>query len=540
MVDTYDIDCAEVVSRACRSLNVRTNKSVLFKKLTLHPTYPSLLSIKNVFDFLKIDSAAVQVKNRDQVTQLKPPFIAYMKPRFGSFVLVTEIAEEKITYIAGAEKKVRAAVHEFQHDWAGIILMYQKTAASSEPGYLRSRITGIAGKMRLPFVLCTMAFFFHLFAGKYFAYSSNAVFLGMAACNAAGLFFSLQLLMKSYHLDIGYFDRFCNFSEGFSCNSVLNSRFAKIPGLVSLSELGVIFFFISGGLLFYGGHDISLRICITGVMALLALPFTFFSIYYQAFVVKKFCPFCVAIQVLFWIEFILAFSYLSAERMALVPSGTWLVFLSLLLFSVAGIMTARAFIENKIKLEKFENELQRFKGNPEIFKTMLLLKPAVSTNNNNPLLFGPDKAPVVFSILINPFCEICAYTMEKVAFFMKENPERIRLEILFKLYGDKTPEMDSISRSALIITSLYSSGRTEKALELITSDHTYLRKETARIWQEEKASENFLAKGMKILEDHAAWCNETNVHIVPMIFVNYHPLPLAYRIGDMDYLIKNM
>jgi uncharacterized membrane protein len=110
------------------------------------------------------------------------------------------------------------------------------------------------------------------------------------------------------------FDRVCIRSERFDCHAVMESPAAKLMGRIPMADLGVLYF--SGGIILIGFSVVNPyffdQIFLLAVLNLLTLPYTFFSISYQALVIKKWCSLCLIIQLTFWLEFFHFYSFLAA------------------------------------------------------------------------------------------------------------------------------------------------------------------------------------------------------------------------------------
>ncbi|MCP4148393.1 MAG: vitamin K epoxide reductase family protein [bacterium] len=125
----------------------------------------------------------------------------------------------------------------------------------------------------------------------------------------SGLFFCILLIRGS--LEEEYLERICAGSTKEGCRKVLKSPGARLLGKIPMADLGGFYF--AGGVLSLvislGAHTGAL-LRVLAWINLLALPYTFFSIYYQARVIKHWCRFCIRVQLLFWIEFLILRRYL--------------------------------------------------------------------------------------------------------------------------------------------------------------------------------------------------------------------------------------
>ena len=64
----------------------------------------------------------------------------------------------------------------------------------------------------------------------------------LLAVNFAGLYISWLLLLKQMHIQSQYADKICSLFKQKDCNNVLDSKAAKLFGIVGWSEIGFGYF----------------------------------------------------------------------------------------------------------------------------------------------------------------------------------------------------------------------------------------------------------------------------------------------------------
>jgi uncharacterized membrane protein len=136
-------------------------------------------------------------------------------------------------------------------------------------------------------------------------------------------FFLLWYMLDSNH---PFLENICQNNNTTSCASVLQSEAATIGGVISWSEIG-FFYFAGSFLALLLGSAQPPVLAIIGILNLLTLPYTFFSVYYQAFVIKKWCTLCLAIQIAFWMEFLIFFFGIGDYKIAVYTEGSPLMIL---------------------------------------------------------------------------------------------------------------------------------------------------------------------------------------------------------------------
>lgn len=118
-----------------------------------------------------------------------------------------------------------------------------------------------------------------------------------------GLLASFVLVLGT--LDAPVFKRFCPRNPIFDCKRVIDSPAGMVLGLVHTADLGVLYF--AGTLLVLLISAFSpgfyYQALFLGLLNLLTLPYTIFSVAYQVFRMKRGCALCLIVQAVFWLEF---------------------------------------------------------------------------------------------------------------------------------------------------------------------------------------------------------------------------------------------
>jgi uncharacterized membrane protein len=120
---------------------------------------------------------------------------------------------------------------------------------------------------------------------------------------AVGLLASAVLVLGT--VDAPVFRRFCPRNPIFDCRKVIHSPAGKMFGLLHAADLGVLYFASTLLLLAFTvlTPDFYYYALLLAALNLLTLPYTLFSVAYQAFKVGKWCALCLIVQLVFWLEF---------------------------------------------------------------------------------------------------------------------------------------------------------------------------------------------------------------------------------------------
>lgn len=158
---------------------------------------------------------------------------------------------------------------------------------------LRFLATTTMAGMVLGFVFLRM----YLFGGN------ERLCLLILLLKVVGLIASWVLLLGTLH--VPFFKRFCPTSPHFDCRRVIDSPAGKVFGVIHAADLGVLYFGGSLLVLVFTAFspDFYFYVVLLGGLNLLTLPYTLFSVMYQAFKVGKWCALCLIVQAVFWLEF---------------------------------------------------------------------------------------------------------------------------------------------------------------------------------------------------------------------------------------------
>jgi uncharacterized membrane protein len=128
-----------------------------------------------------------------------------------------------------------------------------------------------------------------------------------------GLLASFVLVLGTLKAPV--FKRFCPRSPWFDCERVIDSPAGRVFGVIHVADLGVLYF--AGTLMVLALSAFSpgfyYHAVFLGLLNLLTLPYTLFSVAYQAFRVRKWCALCLIVQLVFWLEFWQFFPFVFAN-----------------------------------------------------------------------------------------------------------------------------------------------------------------------------------------------------------------------------------
>ena len=120
---------------------------------------------------------------------------------------------------------------------------------------------------------------------------TNLLFL----LNIVGIYIGHLLAKKQLNFNSRYADKLCSLFSKSDCNNVLDSKAARLWGLISWSEIGLGYFISNMLILLF----IPQYVVYVALLNLCTIPYVFWSIWFQKVKVKQWCPLCLLVQALF-------------------------------------------------------------------------------------------------------------------------------------------------------------------------------------------------------------------------------------------------
>ncbi|NVO08698.1 MAG: hypothetical protein HXX16_01925 [Bacteroidales bacterium] len=504
--------------------SIRVNEEELQFQLLSHPSYPSLHSITGVLDHFSIKNYALEIPKTVETLNLLPnSFLAVIKTEnYNGFVLVCKHNLGFHLYFDGTKKEI-LSTDNFLDVWTGIIVIIENDQQEVVPEPKKAYFP----KSALYIITLIIFVVFCLYRTNLFQTIHFILTLaGAAIC--------VLILQHELGLHSKVLDKFCSeTSKKTSCNAVLNSKGATLFGTFKFSDVGIIYFvslLLSWALLIFSKSSYNSIVLIT----VLAIPFTFFSIYYQYKVVKKWCLLCLSVVSVLWLQAAaLYFIDFKIDSFQLNFSSTLFTALSFL-----ATLSIWQFISPKLKKEQELHSLKvehyKFKRNFNIFKSLTFRTEIVPTDiyDINEIVFG--ESPLLKIVIItNPLCGFCKEAHELVENLLKRKDKNVQITIRFNVKDDYN-SVDT--RIALKLIEIYNKDGEQLCLE---SMHEIYGKISAQDWFY-KWGEPKEQKYIETLTKEKTWCEQNGINFTPEILVNGRSFPKEYNRTDLLYFIDDI
>ena len=351
--------------------------------------------------------------------------------------------------------------------------------------------------------------------------------IGVAVCSI--------LVLQQFGWNNTTVSSFCNLGSKTDCESVINSSLSKLFGVIHLSEFGLIYFLfgLTSVYVSYLNGDSMLRSLL--IANLLVLPFSVISIYYQWKILKKWCPLCVSVMIIFWLEFLVLwlpndFNFYSHENF----KDIFFCFA----FPLTLWVMIRQPINDTIKLPKLQRKLDTFRRNTKIFNALLSQTPETFIGDfSYEIEHGAEASPIEIVVVSNPLCAPCSFAHLVIDDLIQRYGESLKVKYRFAI-----PSTDLISiKIARHIFQLCITKGKHTAFTALTEWFLIYQQTNQNNWMKNHPSP---ACDTQLLDDmlkqHSDWCRESRVRKTPIIFINGKILPEEISISDLKFPIAKL
>jgi hypothetical protein len=532
-----------------QQLKIKVNKSTVNETLHNHSDYPSLLSISDALTRWDVPNTAAKLESKD-IDQLPVPFIAHTLDRNDRFIVVNKYDDNEVSVFSGNyNKTISLSKEEFLKKWDGIFLLAETTKASGEKDYERIKLNYFIAQFIPALAIGLVAIFsfilvqhnINLAAGLF----SETAGVGLVSVYVqyflllAGVFVTVMLLWYEIDKNNPLLNKVCTGIIKGNCNAIVTGRSSKVFSWLSWSETG--FFYFAGSFLcimFDPANPFPY------IFNLLALPYIFFSIYYQGVIAKQWCLLCLVVQALLLsggINIMVnalwrSYSYLNFQTIATA--------FGLYLFPVLLWYSLKSLVLRLQTAKQTRREYLRFKFSEEIFTAHLQKQKTVSRSSMEGLGIDIGNPHAEYTIIkvCNPYCGPCAKAHPVIEKIIEHNPN-VKVKIIFTATTDEADHRNKPVTHLLAIADRSNEKLTKQAL-----DDWYLAEEkNYDVFAKKYPLNGEIAQKDNKIEAMHKWCNEADIEFTPTIFISHpsssnagqrdrlYQLPDAYSVDDINY-----
>lgn len=262
-------------------------------------------------------------------------------------------------------------------------------------------------------------------------------------------------------------------NNNYNCKDVISSPGSRLFGVIRHTDIGIVYF--SGMLALIVTALLSSRfehyLGLLFWMAILPLPYTLFSVYYQLRVIKKRCVLCLTIQMILWLQFACMMMWTpQVSRDQVYPETA----IQAILLMSGCILLYFLFTENeKIKKQANALALENFKfKNTDLFFEEAMATQVTFIRNDFPSTFslGDPSAKEKVSVILSLFCAPCGEKFKDLLKLADWFEDRIDIQIIIK------PEVNAASLIKTLMQHI-DKGDYNKSIHLLNHWYAFFQKE---------------------------------------------------------------
>lgn len=423
----------EIVKVLLKELHIPFTLGYVRELFNEMPYSESLWAIHKVLERYNIKNTSYRINDKHDISLIRLPFIAETD---SGFVIVSNILNDEITYKqSNAIQKCHKM--DFISKWTGVVLEFSSNIEAEEPSFERhNRIERSIMYVRILVVLC----FLVLFGGSilHCTKSSNCSLIIISILlNSIGLGLSYLLLNKQLHISNKVARQLCGLFPKGNCSEIGNDN-VRVIGFWTLCEIGLTYFSLN--IIALIAFPI-VMIQIMPVLSVFTLPFTIWSIIYQKIRLKEWCPLCIYVIIVLWMQFlvylcmgvfyVIQFNLDLLEKCSIII-GCYIIF-AYIIKHYTSLLHNLQDLRNKYK------DLLNLKYNVSYW-TMLLhsnkhyVLEDVSTIVVNE---GDDNKPQI-TVIANPYCGPCARMHSRLEALKKRD---FRIQYVFVAFHPRQMEV---------------------------------------------------------------------------------------------------
>lgn len=495
-----------------------------------HIESPSLLTIKDILSEYGIESVAIR-KGDYSYSDFEPPFICSIQQedwRHANFTVVTENEGVGMNYLDPLKDRIcTISLTKFEAIDKDVILLLDSDGKMNEPNYLQNKSKENSQNImkQIPiyaFILVWLYVFGSMLFSPGDIHLISPFFL---ITSTIGLLISLLLVWNEIDAHNPFIKEVCGGQgQKINCDAVLSS-FGSVFFGISWTVWGFAYFvtFLFSLLIFSSSNYVYVWLLLS-MMALVYIPY---SIYYQAKIVKHWCPLCLSILGVILINGISAFLMLD-EFNGLVFNWRPLLNIGFLgIFFLLLTYYAIPMIKQSRDSKDYAKRWKKLRYNPDIFSSLLdkSNKVHVSAETLGIVVGNPEAKHEIIKVC-NPYCGPCAKAHPELEHIINTNKD-VKIRIIFTASGEEEDIRTAPVAHLLAIQQKMDADTLRKAV-----NYWYLSKDYDLFYKKypENGELNQQKDKIYAMRD---WCNAMKIRATPTIYIDGRELPDSYSVSEL-------
>ncbi|MFC0780518.1 vitamin K epoxide reductase family protein [Flavobacterium sp. HJSW_4] len=494
-------------------------KSDFIFEFESHSEFPSMLAISDTLNLFGVKNAALKV-GPSEISDLPDYFLTVLRDgeSHPKYHFIEKIEND---YFSISEQgKTKISSMELNTRWLNVALLAEKNDLLTKPkskNLFNAFLIALIG-------ICLSAFLF----------SSNIKIAAklFILFPAAGTIFSVISLKSLFDIRSSIIDRFCNSGESMDCEAVTASSKWKLFKKLNFNTLSIVFFTFQllAYLLLLLVKQLDSYFSIQGILLFSSVPLIIASIYYQKFIVQKWCPTCLAIMatLLFEIGWIFLLDFGANLTLKTIIVHAFIAATTLLIWN-----TIKKNLAELKKLKESEIKSNKFQRNYPLFRSALLSQKKIELPLES-IFLGSDNSPLSFLLILSLKCPHCeaAYKVLKREL---NKYESLKIHLILKCDWDN--ENVDIRKVYTDLLGIYIE---EGAYTFTKALDSWFEMNSSDLWLEKYGFGDSENRYTDLLRSQYHWCLKTNVVQTPSVYIMGYRYPNVYDIENIEFFINDL
>lgn len=508
-----------VVSKSIRYFKIPVTERSIREQIKTHPDYPALKSVSDTLDHFKVKNYPIRI-TQNELKEVDQPFIAHTYQKNGELVFVEKKSGNRFVVFDNSKNPQLLSEEGFSRIFSGVVILIEPSPEAGEPDFKSKKQAERVNTLWLPVLAMLMSVTLLItLVQSDLTWNSKESLLFIT--KLLGLGASLLLVAKDLKSDLSFIRKICSIGKKADCDSVTSHPSATIVTWVKWSDMGLIYF-LSGLLLISHG---SLFLGIIKLLSISALPYLFYSLYLQAFVIKKWCPLCLIVLTVIASEFAITITEDFAIASPAVSQSLVLIstIATLVLLTKFSIQTSRIARNEKIKYK-------RLIRTPGVIECLLKREQQIElTINSRSLLFGHNTRDTKrVSVFLSLDCPYCGEVFQKLTTIV-DNSDKLQLHIV--------PVTKNELRQKQFTVQLYQTYLLESHQAALTLlEHWY-----SKAYQPDPDQTHHpTTEEKEFMTDNSMMALKNQITGFPAVFIEGYKLPENYQLSEISELAAGL
>lgn len=516
MAHPTDNKLGELCFFLLRKSGVCVSKREFLKHLYTNENYASLLAVTETLSYWGIETVCART-DIGFLQENKEPALLYLRSAESSefVVLIDFPASDQIRYKDENLHTHIQPLAEFLAHWDGVALFVLSPDLPMPPDRSVWAWRCLAG--------CLL-----LMSGwiAYQAFEASSLYFIFLCLKIAGLSVTVLLLRHTLGMTSKMEHTICTFHRQVDCDAVLSSPAARIGKLASMSDIGFVYFaggiiVLLAGLLTSDEKAYLDTLCI---LSYLSFAYTLFSLFYQRIIVKKWCPLCLGVLLIIWIECGVGYAHAGVH----LPPATNVAVVLFVFMSVAWVWKAVSFLlKENLRLENIEYAYLKIKKDSTVFHSLVgppVVAAETAPSFSYPLICGNKNAPCLLTVVLSFSCYPCRNLFFKIKSHLGREDNKIKCRFVFLLKSEK----DGLQ--AELLTAIYRKEGEEAFLKALSGSFDKIEA------FEEETEET--KEHCQLADEHRSWVEKRKITYTPALLCDDKNIPLWYDWEEVVYFLN--